>query len=249
MTKLAQTLGLTEFQTEIIATVRQFVDKEIIPNAAELERADSYPQDIVDQMRDMGLFGLMIPEEHGGLGESLLTYALCVEELARGWMSISGVLNAHFIVAYMLRQHGTDEQKQRFPAAHGNRRVPRRVFHVRARAGLRCRRDPNPGPTQPGRHLHHQRPEDVGDQRRQFDTGRRAGAHRRGRGQTASQPDRVSCREANGIRRSGAGAGDPGQDRQAWLQGDRHHRTHLRRLPGERGRHPGWHPRGRASSR
>ena len=114
MTRLAQTLGLTEFQTEIIATVRQFVDKEIIPNAQQLEHADTYPQGIVDQMREMGLFGLMIPVEYGGLGESLLTYALCVEELARGWMSISGVINTHFIVAYLIRQHGTDEQKQRF---------------------------------------------------------------------------------------------------------------------------------------
>jgi alkylation response protein AidB-like acyl-CoA dehydrogenase len=113
MTKLAQTIGLTEFQNEIISTVRQFVDKEVIPNAPELERTDTYPQAIVDQMRDMGLFGLMIPQEYGGLGESLLSYALCVEELARGWMSISGVLNTHFIVAYMLRQHGTDAQKQR----------------------------------------------------------------------------------------------------------------------------------------
>jgi len=113
MTKLAQTVGLTETQTEIIATVRQFVNKEVIPNAPELERTDTYPQAIVDQMREMGLFGLMIPQEFGGLGESLLTYALCVEELARGWMSISGVLNTHFIVAYMLRQHGTDAQKQR----------------------------------------------------------------------------------------------------------------------------------------
>ena len=114
MTSLARTLGLTEVQTEIIATVKQFVDKVIIPNASELERADIYPQEIVDQMRDMGLFGLMIPAEYGGLGESLLTYALCVEELARGWMSISGVINTHFIVAYLIRQHGTDEQKQRF---------------------------------------------------------------------------------------------------------------------------------------
>jgi butyryl-CoA dehydrogenase len=114
MTRLAQTLGLTEFQTEIIATVRQFVDREIIPNAQALEHADIYPQDIVDQMREMGLFGLMIPQEYGGLGESLLTYALRVEELARGWMSVSGVINTHFIVAYMVRQHGTDEQKQRF---------------------------------------------------------------------------------------------------------------------------------------
>ncbi len=113
MTKLAQTVGLTELQTEIVATVRQFVEKEVIPNAPELERTDSYPQAIVDQMREMGLFGLMIPAEYGGLGESLLTYALCVEELARGWMSISGVLNTHFIVAYMVRQHGTDAQKQR----------------------------------------------------------------------------------------------------------------------------------------
>ena len=114
MTRLAQTLGLTEFQTEIITTVRQFVDKAIIPHAQELEHADTYPQEIVDQMREMGLFGLMIPAEYGGLGESLLTYALCVEELARGWMSISGVINTHFIVAYLIRQHGTDEQKQRF---------------------------------------------------------------------------------------------------------------------------------------
>ncbi len=113
MTKLAQTVGLTETQTEIIATVRQFVEKEVIPAAPELERTDTYPEAIVDQMREMGLFGLMIPQEYGGLGESLLTYALCVEELARGWMSISGVLNTHFIVAYMLRQHGTDAQKQR----------------------------------------------------------------------------------------------------------------------------------------
>src|ERR1700742_1978997 len=114
MTKLAQTIGLTEIQTEMIATGKQFVEKEVIPHAAELERGDTYPQELVDQMREMGLFGLMIPEEYGGLGESLLTYALCVEELARGWMSISGVINPHFIVAYMIRQHGTDAQKQHY---------------------------------------------------------------------------------------------------------------------------------------
>jgi len=114
MSRLAQTAGLTDVQREIISTVREFVDREIIPNAQELEHSDSYPQHIVDKMKDLGLFGLMIPEEYGGLGESLLTYALCVEELARGWMSVSGVINTHFIVAYMLRQHGTDEQKQRY---------------------------------------------------------------------------------------------------------------------------------------
>ena len=114
MTRLAQTLGLTEFQTEIVAAVRQFVERDIIPHAQELERSDTYPQAIVDAMKAMGLFGLMIPTEYGGLGESLLTYALCVEELARGWMSVSGVINTHFIVAYMIRQHGTEEQKQKY---------------------------------------------------------------------------------------------------------------------------------------
>ena len=114
MTKLAQTLGLTEFQTEIVAAVRQFVDREVIPAAQELEHSDTYPQAIVDAMKQMGLFGLMIPQEYGGLGESLLTYALCVEELARGWMSVSGVINTHFIVAYMIRQHGTPAQQQHY---------------------------------------------------------------------------------------------------------------------------------------
>ena len=114
MARLAQTAGLTEIQQEILATVRTFVDKEILPHATALEHADAYPQDIVDGMKEMGLFGLTIPEEYGGLGESLLTYALVVEQIARGWMSVSGVINTHFIVAYMLAQHGTEEQKARY---------------------------------------------------------------------------------------------------------------------------------------
>ena len=113
MARLARTPGLTEIQQEILATVHSFVEKEILPYATELEHKDEFPQAIVDGMKEMGLFGLTIPEEYGGLGESLLTYALVVEEIARGWMSVSGVINTHFIVAYMLAQHGTDEQKQR----------------------------------------------------------------------------------------------------------------------------------------
>ena len=111
MARLAQTAGLTEIQQDILDTVKAFVDKEIIPHATALEHADAYPTDIVDGMKEMGLFGLTIPEEYGGLGESLLTYALVVEQIARGWMSVSGVINTHFIVAYMLAQHGTEEQK------------------------------------------------------------------------------------------------------------------------------------------
>ncbi|WP_019630498.1 acyl-CoA dehydrogenase family protein [Actinomadura atramentaria] len=109
--RLQQTHGLTDDQRRIIAAVREFADKEIIPVAAELERADAYPERIVAGMRDLGLFGLMIDEEHGGLGASLLTYALVVEELSRGWMSVSGIVNTHFIVAWMIAHHGTDEQK------------------------------------------------------------------------------------------------------------------------------------------
>jgi alkylation response protein AidB-like acyl-CoA dehydrogenase len=113
MTRLAQTADLTDIQQEILSTVRSFVDKEIIPKAQELEHGDIYPQEIVDGLKELGIFGLMIPEEYGGLGESLLTYALVVEEIARGWMSVSGVINTHFIVAYMVLQHGTQEQKER----------------------------------------------------------------------------------------------------------------------------------------
>jgi alkylation response protein AidB-like acyl-CoA dehydrogenase len=114
MARLAQTAGLTDVQQEILSTVKSFVDKEIIPHAQELEHSDTYPQDIVDGMKEMGLFGLTIAEEYGGLGESLLTYALVVEQIARGWMSVSGVINTHFIVAHMIGHHGTEEQKKHY---------------------------------------------------------------------------------------------------------------------------------------
>ncbi len=112
MGRLCETDGLTDIQEEILKTVRVFVDDKILPVANELEHKDEYPTEIVEQMKELGLFGLTIPEEYGGLGESLLTYALVVEEIARGWMSVSGIINTHFIVAYMLMQHGTEEQKQ-----------------------------------------------------------------------------------------------------------------------------------------
>ena len=114
MGRLCQTEGLTDIQEEILKTVRAFVDKEILPVATQLEHKDEYPAEIVEGLKELGLFGLMIPEEYGGLGESLLTYALAVEEIARGWMSVSGIINTHFIVAYMLLQHGTEEQKQKY---------------------------------------------------------------------------------------------------------------------------------------
>ncbi|HQY97048.1 MAG TPA: acyl-CoA dehydrogenase family protein, partial [Phycicoccus sp.] len=114
VSRLQSTDNLTEEQVELLKLVKEFVDEQIIPVATGLEHKDEYPQKIVDQMKEMGIFGLMIPEEYGGLGESLLTYALCVEAISRGWMSVSGIINTHFIVAYMILQHGTEEQKQKY---------------------------------------------------------------------------------------------------------------------------------------
>ncbi|WP_110182677.1 acyl-CoA dehydrogenase family protein [Nocardioides solisilvae] len=114
MPRLCQTEDLTEDQSEILKAVRTFVEEKILPVATELEHADEYPTEIVEGLKELGIFGLMIPEEYDGLGESLLTYALCVEEIARGWMSVSGVINTHFIVAYMLMKHGTEEQKRKY---------------------------------------------------------------------------------------------------------------------------------------
>ncbi|CUR60943.1 putative acyl-CoA dehydrogenase [metagenome] len=114
MGRLCATEGLTDIQEEILKTVRQFVEEKILPVATELEHRDEYPTDIVEGLKDLGIFGLMIPEEYGGLGESLLTYSLVVEEIARGWMSVSGVINTHFIVAWMLMHHGTEAQKANY---------------------------------------------------------------------------------------------------------------------------------------
>ena len=86
-------VALTEEQEAIVAAVREFVDKEVVPVADELEHRDEFPEDVVRQMREMGLFGLTVPEEYGGAGLDLLTYALVGVELSRGWMSLSGIMN------------------------------------------------------------------------------------------------------------------------------------------------------------
>ena len=137
MPRLCQTDGLSEDQSEILKAVRQFVDEQIIPVAQELEHADEYPTEIIEGLKELGVFGLTIPEEFGGLGESLLTYALVVEEIARGWMSVSGVINTHFIVAYMLLRHGTAEQKEKYLPRMATGEVRGAFSHVRARPRLR----------------------------------------------------------------------------------------------------------------
>lgn len=94
--------------------MRRFVAREVIPVATEMEHADRYPEAIVEQMKQLGLFGITIPERHGGLGLDLLTYVEVIEELAYGWMSLSGVVNTHTIVAHLLVQHGNEDQQARW---------------------------------------------------------------------------------------------------------------------------------------
>jgi alkylation response protein AidB-like acyl-CoA dehydrogenase len=106
--------NLTSEQRDIVNLVRDFVEREILPVAHDLEHDDIYPDDIVRKMKELGFFGFAIPEEHGGAGLNMETYALVCEEIARGWMSITGVINTHFIVAYLVEHFGTDEQRKRF---------------------------------------------------------------------------------------------------------------------------------------
>src|SRR5205823_5489336 len=94
--------------------VRQFVDEQVIPIAEEYDHEDKFPEGVVEQMKELGLFGVTIPEEYGGMGLDLTTYAMIVEELSRGWISISGIVNTHFIGSYLLMKFGTEEQKQRY---------------------------------------------------------------------------------------------------------------------------------------
>ena len=113
-----------DVRREIVDTVRRFVAREVIPVASELEHADRFPAQIVEQMRELGLFGVTIPERYGGLGLDLLTYIGIIEELSYGWMSLTGVVNTHTMAATLIMAHGNDEQKQRWlpVLASGERR-------------------------------------------------------------------------------------------------------------------------------
>ena len=102
-----------EVADEIVATVRRFVEREVLPVASDLEHADAYPDELARQMQDLGLFGATIPTEHGGLGLDVMTYARIVEELSAGWMSLSGIVNTHLIAAGLIARHGSDDMRTR----------------------------------------------------------------------------------------------------------------------------------------
>ena len=107
---------MTELDTEqqqILSTLNRFVEREVKPVASEMEHRDEYPHALVKRMKELGLFGAIIPTEYGGMGLSFTTYAMIIEEICRGWMSLTGVLNSHLLFAHILALFGTEEQKQR----------------------------------------------------------------------------------------------------------------------------------------
>ncbi len=104
----------SEARRAIVNTIREFVRREVTPVASQMEHADEYPVELVERMKELGLFGAIIPEEYGGLELDIGTYALIIEEICRGWMSLSGVLNSHLIMAYMVATNGTQDQKEQY---------------------------------------------------------------------------------------------------------------------------------------
>jgi butyryl-CoA dehydrogenase len=113
-----------DVRREVIDSVKRFVAKDVLPNATALEHADEFPADLVATMRDLGLFGVTIPEEYGGLGLDLFTYIGIIEELAYGWMTLTGIINTHTMAATLVMKHGDAEQKKRIlpTMATGERR-------------------------------------------------------------------------------------------------------------------------------
>ena len=114
-----------EVAAQLVSTIQDWVIREVLPCAAEYEKADRYPEHLVRQMKDFGLFGARIPAAYGGLGLEVRTYARIIEELAYGWMSLAGILNTHTIAANLIDRHGTDDQRQRLlpEMATGERRA------------------------------------------------------------------------------------------------------------------------------
>src|SRR5262245_26286002 len=103
-----------EVQQMMIDNIREFVERKIIPVAGQLEEEDQYPHEIVAEMRDLGLFGCNVPEEYGGLGLSNTTFAMIIEELSRGWMSVVGPIGTHSVICDIINRYGTEEQKKKF---------------------------------------------------------------------------------------------------------------------------------------
>ena len=102
-----------EARSQIVSMVRDFVQRDVVPIASHYDNEDIYPSELVDKMQELGLFGITIPEEYGGLGLDYTTFAMIFEELSKGWMSVSGPIGTHHVMSYIISSFGTDEQKAR----------------------------------------------------------------------------------------------------------------------------------------
>jgi alkylation response protein AidB-like acyl-CoA dehydrogenase len=105
---------LTDDEQTIVATVRRFVDREVQPVVHELEHSNAYPEALIEQMKELGVYGLVVPESYGGLQVSTACFAAVTEELARGWMSLAGAMGGHSVVVSLLARFGTEEQKEKY---------------------------------------------------------------------------------------------------------------------------------------
>ncbi len=103
--------ALSGAEREMVALTADFVDQRVRPRVAEFEAEDRYPEDFIEEMKTLGFFGLLVPEEHGGSEVSAACFARVTEELARGWMSLAGAIGGHSVISYLIRTFGTDEQR------------------------------------------------------------------------------------------------------------------------------------------
>ena len=192
-------VSITE-RTELVGAIRDWVDREVVPVASDFEHADEFPVDLVAQMRELGLFGVTIPEQYGGLGLGLDVYALIVIELSRGWTTLSGIVNGSFIASWMLRHHGTEQQKDRLlpRIASGEVRASFSMTEPHAGSDVQSIRMTA---TRDGDDYVLQRPEDVGHERLALGDRDAAREDRPGRRPAAHRHDRVRDREgARGLR-------------------------------------------------
>ena len=108
------TKEMTDEEKQVVTMVRDFVKRDIEPVASEMELADVYPFEIVEKMKELGLFGCTIGEEYGGMGLNSFTYAKVIEEITAGWMSVAGIINSHLIMAHIVELFGEEDQKRHF---------------------------------------------------------------------------------------------------------------------------------------
>ena len=103
-----------EVRAQLLSAVREFVKRDVIPQAAAHDEHDTYPAELVNQMAEMGLFGITVPEKYGGPGLDVLSFSMVFEELSKGWMSLTGPIGTHSILTSAIGKYGSPEQKQRW---------------------------------------------------------------------------------------------------------------------------------------